>query len=438
MPSASHTPARVRRAGHHVGQAGTGGRNYCGNLLRKLVILLSIAAIIAPALATGAPAETRPPVKVGFIFSETGPEADDAQSLMLGFEYFQKAKNSNGLKFEIIKKDAGPQNEKVSEGLADLLEKDVRFIVAPPSVKGTEPAVEAMKSGKAILFVPDQAVRLVGGEICLPSTFRLGPNNYQAAHPLGPWAFENSGAKVYITGADTPTDNEEADFFALGYERSGGSFVDRSMIPDASAIAKTLETIKQSGAQVVFASLKGPLAQSFLKEYHKAGITLPLVGPESLTGFSKVSSLSDKELRNVRTLSTIKRVQEFATGLKQKTRKEAASVGRAVDGYELGVILTYLNKDKNAAGATVDQMIESLEKIDQPGPRGKIVYDKNHERILDTFVQQFDKTGAGVTQRVVKDLGQCLSPDFGCGKIGFPKKPEPEVKDEEPFWEDHE
>ena len=438
MPSASNNPEHICCAGCHAGEARAGSAIYSGAMASKLLLLFSTAAILALACVTGSLAENRPPVKVGFIFSETGPKAEDTQALLLGFEYFQKTKTANGLRFEIVKKDAGPEDEKVLESMTDLLAKDVRFIVAPPSVKGTELAIQGMKPGKAILFVPDPSVRLVGGETCTPSSFRLGPNNYQAAHPLGPWSFENVGAKAYITGDDSPTGNEEADFFAFGFERSGGIFVDHVMIPDSAAMTKVLDSIKQSDAQLVFASMKGTSALAFLKEYRKAGITLPLIGPEDLTGFSKLSSLSEKELRNLRTLGVTKRVQEFASGLKQKMRKEPPFVAQAVDGYELGVILAYLNKDKNSGAATVDQLVESLEKIDQPGPRGKIVYDKNHERILDTFVQQFDKSGAAITQRVVKDLGQCASPDFGCGRVGFPKKPDSDVKDEEPFWEDRE
>ena len=44
------------------------------------------------------------------------------------------------------------------------------------------------------------------------------------------------------------------------------------------------------------------------------------------------------------------------------------------------------------------------------------------------------------TRKIVEKMGPCRTPDFGCGRIGFPKGPESETKDESDntAWEENE
>jgi hypothetical protein len=72
------------------------------------------------------------------------------------------------------------------------------------------------------------------------------------------------------------------------------------------------------------------------------------------------------------------------------------------------------------------------------GPRGQVRFDKNHEPVFEMSVQEWQRSGQSFKQEILAGLGTCQTPDFGCGRIGFPRKPESEVPDEEPVWQDKE
>ncbi len=81
--------------------------------------------------------------------------------------------------------------------------------------------------------------------------------------PLAAWAVSEIGTKAFITGDNDVQGNEQADFFALGFEKVGGTFVDRVMT-DASKIKEVLGMIHGSDAEFVFAGFKGETARAFL------------------------------------------------------------------------------------------------------------------------------------------------------------------------------
>jgi hypothetical protein len=70
------------------------------------------------------------------------------------------------------------------------------------------------------------------------------------------------------------------------------------------------------------------------------------------------------------------------------------------------------------------------------GPRGKFTFDKNHEPVLEMLVQEWQFSGQTAHRKMVENIGPVKTPDLGCGRIGFPRKPESEIKDEEPVWEE--
>ena len=74
----------------------------------------------------------------------------------------------------------------------------------------------------------------------------------------------------------------------------------------------------------------------------------------------------------------------------------------------------------------INKLIGIIEQLEIDGPRGKISFDKNHVPILDVMVQEWKQDGNAIRQRIVQNLGQQKSLDFGCGRVGFPKRQEVE------------
>ncbi len=418
---------------------GTRCRNVPSNPSRREFLIGAGASIAI--LVLGIPqagAKTSPALKVGLILPEGGPSSDEAKSLAAGFDLFWKENGSPVP--EILRKDSGPNDEATLEALTDLaVNNEVRFLIGPPTPAGSEKIVHGLTAGKAILFVTNPCVRLVAGEMCTSASFRLCPNTWQSSQPLAAWALKSLGRRVFITGLDDPQGNEEADFFAYGFDRAGGSFGDRVMAASKEAdMAAVLSAAAKAKPDFVFASFRQQSAREFLKAWSGASLPkqVPVIGPGGLTAFPHTLQELGSSCAGVKTLTTMKKPAEFEDRLKKQLGREVPYVCRAAEGYDIGQVIARVMKEGAVGTGDVSEIAGFIEGIDITGPRGKIRFDKNHEPILDVMIQEWEPSGNTFSQKVVKDLGSCSSPDFGCGKVGFPRRPGPEIKDEEPVWVD--
>ena len=128
---------------------------------------------------------------------------------------------------------------------------------------------------------------------------------------------------------------------------------------------------------------------------------------------------------------------EFARSVKDKVGREVAFVERAAEGYDIAHVIFSVAQETGLRGNNAPKTIKAIEEIDIQGPRGRIQFDKNHEPILEVMVQQWEIDEGNPTRKVLEKLGPCRTPDFGCGRVGFPKRSENEKKEEaEPLWEE--
>ncbi|MEW6138269.1 MAG: ABC transporter substrate-binding protein [Thermodesulfobacteriota bacterium] len=375
-----------------------------------------------------------PSVRVGVILSGDADDAAELDSLMAGFELLVKEQNAGIL--QLTKKKAGAKDEKTLEALVRLLtHEDLHFLIAPNSLAGTEKCIHGLPEEKAILFVTHPSVKLVAGEMCAPGVFRLTPNTYQSAHPLAPWALSTLGGNAFLAGLNDERGNEEADFFAYGFERAGGTFVNRMMAPfESKAIADVVKKIAEVKPDVVFASFRGGAAAMFIKQYSElmGSEAPPLVGPESLAAYPQPAQDLGKMCHGIKTQGFLKDPVEFASRVKKRLGLKITSAERAAEGYDIAqVILKAWEKQGESEKGRIPGLTKIVEELQIEGPRGKIRFDKNHDPILETHVAQWEWSGKGLQRTGFRDLGVSRSADFGCGKVGFPSKPGQEEEGDE-------
>ena len=424
------------------------GRYESSRISRRDFLIWSVAsaALIVGGRSVGN-AEPNPKIKIGFMIPVEGASAPDAKSLMAGFELFLKERGGEAPHLEILKRDPGADDAKALEAVTDLaINEEVMFLIGPPSVEGTRKTIEGITDAKTVLFVTNPAVRFVAGEWCSEKIFSVRPNSYQAAQPLAPWALKNAGRKVFITGDDDAQGNAEADFFAQGLEKSGGMFVDRVMVPIAEDNIKTvLEAVAESKPDFVFASFRGQRAAAFLKAFRKASpkLGVPVIGPESLIAFPQTLAKVAKNSAGVRTLTTLKDPQLFVARIKEKLGQDVSDATRAAEGYDLAGIICAV-ASRNPQETDLNKLVALIQEMEIQGPRGKIRFDANHEPLVEAMVQEWVPDGKGHKQTIVANLGPATSLDFGCGRVGFPRRPETEPKEgsldesrsDERIWED--
>jgi branched-chain amino acid transport system substrate-binding protein len=400
---------------------------------RDFLIWSAAAAAFVVGGRTASAADQSPTVKVGFILPEQGDFASEAKSLMAGFELFLQEKGAEASRLQILRKDSGADDAKTLEAVTDLaINQEVTFLIGPPSLDGAEKTIQGAADAKAIVFVTNPAVRLVSGEQCSSRVFSVRPNSYQAARPLAPWALKKVGMRVFITGDDDFLGNAEADFFAQGFEKSGGMFVDRVMVPVATGNAKTvLDAVRESQPDFVFASFRGQRAAAFLKAYRAATprLTKPVIGPEALCAFPETLGRVGKNCAGIRTLTTLKDPQQLVTKIKEKLRHDVTDAARAAEGYDIaGIICSVASRTPPEADPA--KLVEIIQGMEIEGPRGKVRFDRNHEPIIESMVQEWSFDGKAFKQTIVESLGQSPSLDFGCGRVGFPRRLDNEPKED--------
>lgn len=380
--------------------------------------------------------------KVGFVLPEEGPLAGEARSLAAGFELFVREKGREA-PLEIVKKDPGPSEENTLEVLASLLmNKEVQFLIGPLSLGAAEKAVHAVAGTEVIFFVCNPSVRLVPGEMCLSQSFRLCGSTYQYGQPLAPWAVKNIGLKAFITGTDDWMGNEQADFFALGIEKGGGLFADRIMVPEGAAggLREVIEAVRATNPDFLFASFRDKHAQAFLKAFRKAspGLRQPIIGPNSLVEFPQQLSGDTRNAVGLRTLTTIRDPKALTDLIREKLDKRISHVSRAAEGYDIAQIICRAVLNLQAETSDLSRLIKVIEDMEVEGFRGKVRFDKNHEAILNMMVQEWELRGRTLYPKIVDDLGPISSPDFGCGRVGFPKRPDADSREPEQAGDDSE
>jgi branched-chain amino acid transport system substrate-binding protein len=117
-------------------------------------IVLGIAAVVLLAAGAGYAAE---PIKIGAIFSVTGPAsflgAPEAKTLEMLVEETNKKGGIMGRKVELIIKDSGASPEKAFSFAKQLIEEEKVFAIIGPSTSGETMKIKSLaEEGKTILM----------------------------------------------------------------------------------------------------------------------------------------------------------------------------------------------------------------------------------------------------------------------------------------------
>jgi ABC-type branched-subunit amino acid transport system substrate-binding protein len=375
---------------------------------------------------------------VGFILPEQGDFAQEARSLVAGFDYYVKEAGVSNL--TVLRRDSGSKDEKTLEALTGLLAThNVDFVISPLSLEGSETTVRGGSGTSTIVFVSNPSVRLVSGEMCDSTTFRVRPNTYQSAQPMCAWALKNLGKRVFITGSDDAQGNETADFFAHGFERAGGTFGDRAMLSSSVGnFSSIIEGIEKTKSDFVFAAFAHKDALGFLRavEARNPRLKNVIIGPETLSSYPGGVISLGKSVKGLRTLNCLKDPAVFAQRVKKVTGIDVAYAERAAEGYDIAKII-----DLSARNAVWDEkdrtpLVKYMESLELQGPRGDFSFDKNHEPIVNMLIQEWRFSGRTAEWKTEEEIPEVRSLDFGCGRIGFPRKPDMESREEESLWED--
>jgi len=377
-------------------------------------------------------------IKIGFIYPDSGDMEVEAKSLMAGFDLFFDKEGPCPI--DIVKKPYDASSNELSVTLDEWIkDPTVRFIVLIADVDGSEKAAKTCAGSRALIFVTNRAVKLVAGEICNPNLFRVSANNYVLSEPLAPWAVKNVGTKVFITGANDPDGNEQCDFFAFGFERAGGAFADRTTSDGSpESIKSIIASIKNSEADCVFAGLKNQAAEDFLKAVSSESpkTIKTVIGPETLTSWQRKNNVGSETILGVPTLTNVINPESIRSKISNLFGSMPISVSRAAEGYDLGQIVNKSAKENFLQVEDFETLLRFVGDLKFDGFRGSFSFDKNQDAVVDSWVTSWEMKSGELSRKVIASLGPSASLDFGCGKVGYPNRPDSSPSQAEGVWDD--
>jgi hypothetical protein len=156
---------------------------------------------------------------------------------------------------------------------------------------------------------------------------------------------------------------------------------------------------------------------------------MPVIGPESLNAFPQTLERVGKNCVGVRTLTTLKDPLQLVARIKEKLQRDVTDAARAAEGYDIaGIICSVAAREPMETDPI--KLGELIREMEIQGPRGMVRFDANHEPLVDAMVQEWAPEGKGFKQKIVESLGVAKSLDFGCGRVGFPRRPQSEPKED--------
>jgi len=243
---------------------------------RRTFLAGSAAAIAMPVPAF---AQAKP-VKIGLLTVKTGPLAQGGIQMEQGINLFLKHRDKKlaGRKAELVVGDTGGNPAGTKTKAQELIERDrVDFIVGPLA------AFELLAISDYVAQHKTPILSLAAAEDMTqrkpnPYFIRASATSSQNMHPLADYAAKELKLKRIITIADDfAFGHEQMAGFQRVFEDAGGRVV-KKLWPPLVTPDYTPYIAQISGVDAVVQGFAGSNPLKFMKQYHDAGLKLPVLG----------------------------------------------------------------------------------------------------------------------------------------------------------------
>jgi branched-chain amino acid transport system substrate-binding protein len=253
---------------------------------RRGVGLRAFVGLVALVWLAGFPSvlEAQGPVKVGFIYPDSGPFAQLGLDLRDGFLLYwsQVGNKAGGRAVEVLVETKG--SNKPDEGLTKarrLVERDKVHILG--GIIAT-PVAYALRSyvieKKVPIIIMNAGADELTKKLRSPYIFRSSFSNSDGSHPTGEWLYKQGYRKAVLMASDFGGSIEHIGGVARTFTEAGGQVIQEIYPPlNTADFAPYLAQIRRD-TDVVVTAIFGADALRFVKQYAEYGLKgkLPLVG----------------------------------------------------------------------------------------------------------------------------------------------------------------
>jgi len=356
----------------------------------KLSSVLAVAALALPLASNAAT------IKVGEITTLSGPEAINGEQMDRGIQVFMKMhpQAPKGHKVEIIKRDDTGPNPPVAKRLAtELVTRDKVDIITGVVYSPNAFAINDICKEAKVPFIIMNAGTASITEGC-PYTSRVSFTMWQAANPLGKYAFEKLGIKtVAVAYANFAPGKDSVAAFTDGFTRAGGKIIadvpfPYPNIPDFTPFMQRVKDAKPDAVYVFIPA--GKWATGVMKTYNDLGMAqagIKIIGPGDITQDSELPNMGDAPLgvitiHHYSAAHKSKENEAFVKTWKEMFGPNSTPDFLGVQGYD-GMAAIYHIIDVTNGKITGESATKALAGWRYMSPRGPIAIDPATREIID-------------------------------------------------------
>ncbi|HWV41756.1 ABC transporter substrate-binding protein [Pseudorhodoplanes sp.] len=359
----------------------------------------SVCAVVALALA-GSPALAKDPVKIGLITTLSGPAGYLGADIRDGFMLAVEAKGGpfEGNKPEVLIEDDGIKPGQ-AKSIADRFLKGSNVKIFTGIVFGNVAAavVPDVLDAGAIYVSPNSAATNFAGKGCNPNYFVVSFQNDGQGESVGALAKSLGYKKAYLLAPNYPSGKDMLQAFKREF---GGEVVaEKYTNLGQTDFAVEIAEIRAANPDFVHGFQPGGMGIAFLRQYHQAGLKIPLVMHAASMDQAMVKVLKDAAV-GVQVASQWNddfdnpASKAFVAAWKAKYGDRPVT-SYAAQGYDAGLLIGSGLKATNFSTDNMDAVSAAMRKADFASVRGNFKFDKNQHPIQDWYALKADKTPSG-------------------------------------------
>ena len=376
-----------------------------------LKLLVGLTTLVGLAVLLAAPAaQAQGPVKIGFIYADSGVFAQVGIDMRDGFLLYwgETGNKAGGRAVELLLETKG--SNKPDEALTKarkLVERDkiqvLGGIVSSPVGYALRSYVIAQKMPLVIMNAgADGLTQKQRSEYIFRSSYA----NCQSAHPLGDWAYKQGYRKAVIIGSDFAAGHESVGPFARVFTEAGGQIIQEIYPPlGAPDFAPYLAQVRRD-ADVVSVFFAGADAIRFVKQYAEYGLKgkIPLIGKGSITDEVILPSQGDTALGIISTLQWSATLETPAN--KRFVEAYSAKFKRlptqfAEQGYVGAQMVAQALDAIKGNVENQEAFLAALKKVEVDAPRGKVKLDAYNNPVHPVYVLKAERKGGALQNSVI-------------------------------------
>lgn len=379
--------------------------------LKSLAVLAATLSTLSM-LAQPALAQSKEPIKVGFMTVRSGALAAGGKQMEDGIRLFLKERNGTlaGRDIKLVVADTGGQPAITKTRIQELVEKEkVNVVIGPLAAFEALAIDDYVRKAQIPVISPSAAAEDLTQRKPNPWFVRAVGTSAQPSHAMGDYAAKELKYKnVTIIADDFAFGHEISAGFQRTFEEAGGRVIQKLWSPlNVADYGNYISQINPK-ADAVFAAFAGGNGVKFLKQYAEYGMKgkLPVIASMTTVDEGILKNMGEEAVGVVSS-------GWYAAGIDNPANKAlVASMQKeykddpgyySMGAYNAGLVLEAALKATKGNVDDKNAFMKALRSVNIPNdPLGSFKLDAYGNPVMNIYVRKVERKNGRLTNTVLK------------------------------------